>query len=344
MRRLPGLCGLLALLALSAVESTFAAESGNSSTVYSIQVRAVPLADAEDGMATFRELRDKSYLAYAYRVEINGEPWLRIAVGAFHSRGAAAEFGRAFGVAEGMDNFLAVAPVRVLPGAGEREFVVTPSALWVRGGDGAREIFAFAAEAPNGARLPSLILAELSPDGEAIAFVHDSRLHTARLDGAKALALTDPGAPYVTPDGEIPWRPGWSSSGEHVLFLDQAFSEYPISLWVARVDGGEVRCLICNEGGERAVIWFAAHPGEDRVFFVDAPAYGLSHAGGDLVSTDMDGNAQPVAAVSRGDDEEIIGPLRIEDGHLHYRRLRWLDFPNSWDSDVTDERIPLDAL
>jgi len=343
MWRLPGPCGLLALLALLAVESTSAAEGGDPSTVYSIQVQAVPLAEAEDGMATYRDLRDKSYLAYAYRVEINGEPWLRIAVGAFHSHGAAAEFGRAFGVAEGMDHFVAAAPVRVLPGAGERDFVVTPSALWVRGGAGVREVYAFDAEGPNGAGLPADVLPDLAPDGRMLAFAHGCRLNFAPVEADAAVITTDSSDGPCTPyEGELPWQLDWSASGEHAFFLDVPYSEYPVSLVMARLDSGEVRCLICNEGGDRAVRWFVAHSSEDRVFFVGAQAYGMAISGSGLFSTNMDGVVRALAAP--GEHEEIVGPLSIEDGYLRYRRLRWLDFANSWDSEVTDERIPLDAL
>ena len=333
------------LLMLAPAQAQGTEPMPSAATHYSIQVRAVPLAEAEDGMATHRELRDKGYLVYAYRAEINGAAWLRIAVGAFHSRGAAAEFGRAFSAAEGMDHFVTAAPVLILPGAAERDFVVTPSALWVRGGDVAREVFAFDAEAPNGAGLPAAILPELSPGGQTLAFVYGCRLLVAAVDGDAAVDATDaPGSPCASAEADIPWRPGWSFLGEYIFFLDSAFRESPISLWVARAEGGEVRCLICNAGGSQAVYWFAAHPSEDRVFFVDASAYGLAHVGGDLFSTDMDGNIRPVAAAALGTHEEIIGPLRIEDGHLHYRRLRWLDFPNSWDKEITDERMPVDTL
>ena len=170
-RRLgPSILFLLLVLASAPVS---AAEAG-AATVYSIQIRAVPLAERVDGMATFQQIKDRGYLVYAYRAEIDGAHWLRIAVGAFDSRGEAAEFGRGFAAAEGMDHFVAAAPVLILPGAGERDFVVTPSALWVRGGDGAREVYAFQAEAPNGAGLPAAILPELSPGGEALAFVYDT--------------------------------------------------------------------------------------------------------------------------------------------------------------------------
>ena len=330
---------LLLMLAPAQAQGTEAPQSAG--TPYSIQVRAVPLAQAEDGMATHRDLRDKGYLVYAYRAEIDGAPWLRIAVGAFRSRGAAAEFGRAFSAAEGIDHFVTAAPVLVLPGAGERDFVVTPSALWVRGGGGAREIFAFAAEAPNRAGLPAAILPELSPGGDAIAFVYDGRFYVATLDGDGALARTEPRAPYVSAEADYLWRPLWSPSGRHVAFLDHALWENTIGLWVAGADGGGLRCLACNRSGESAVRWFVWHPSEDRVLFVEGFAYGSVAVGGDLLSADMDGTVRPVPAAMRGEREEIAGPLTIEDGYLHFQRVRFN--AEYTDRTYTADRLPIDA-
>ncbi|NNG03017.1 MAG: hypothetical protein HKM95_02820 [Inquilinus sp.] len=310
-------------------------------------MRAVPLAERADGLATLRQIETRGYLAYAYQAKVNEATWLRIAVGAFASRGEAAAFGRVFAAAEGMDFFVTRAPIRVLPGAGELDFVVTPSALWVRGGDGARKVFTFATEAPNDGRLPAAILPELSPDSDAIAFVYDDRLYTATVDGDAALALTEPGAPWVAADTDYEWRPGWSPSGRYVAFLDQAFWEYPIELWVARADGGELRCLACNRDGQSRVRWFVWHPGEDRVLFVEGFAMGTVAVGGGLYSAEMDGTVRTVIAVERGgkreDYEEIAGPLRIEDGFLHFRRVRWLD-DNFEQISITDDRLPIGRL
>lgn len=317
---------------------------------YSIQVRAVPLAEQESGMATYRALRDRGYLVYAYRARVDDAPWLRIAVGAFASRGQAAEFGRAFAAAEDADPFVAPAPVRVLPGAGERDFVVTPSALWVRGGDGAREVFAFQAEAPNGADLPAAILPELAPDGRTLAAVYGCRLLVAAIDGDAARAVNDPpgGPACVSAEHELSygWRPGWSASGRHVAFLDQAFWEYPIGLWVARADGGGLRCLACNRDGQSAVKWFVWHPTEDRILFVEGYAHGTVAVGGGLYSAEMDGTIRTIFAADPGDRatyEEIAGPLRIEDGFLHFRRVRWLD-DAFIETSITEDRIPIGAL
>ena len=344
MRQLIGLCVLLTLLAAGSVS---ASEGVSPSTVYSIQVRAVPLAEAEDGMATYRELRDKGYLVYAYRAEVDDAPWLRIAVGAFGGRGAAGEFGRVFTAAEGMDHFVATAPVLVLSGSGERDFVVTPSALWVRGGDGAREVLAFATESPNRARLPARVLPELSPNRDAIVFVYDDRLYTATFDGDAALALTEPGAPWVTADADYSWRPGWSPSGDHIAFLDQPFWEYQIGLWVVRADGSGLLCLACNRHGQSAVRWFVWHPREDRVLFVEGSAMGTIAVGGGLFSAEVDGNIRTLIAADPGVGweayEEIAGPLRIEDGYLHFRRVRWLD-DNYVETRITEDRLPIDAL
>lgn len=334
---------ILHALVLTAVVVLFPAAARSADGWYSIQVRAVPLAELDQGMATYRELREKGYLVYAYRAEIDDAPWLRIAVGAFSSRGAAAAFGRLFSTVEEMDHFVTAAPVHVLPSTEGREFVITPSALWVRGTDGARETHAFSDEAPNRADLPTTILPEPSPDGDALAYVYGSYLYIATPEGRAAAEALEPGTPSVSADADYPWRPAWSASGDYVAFLDQPFWEYPIGLWMARADGDGQLCLACNRDGQSAVKWFAWHPSEDRLFFVEGFAYGTIAIGGGLFSAEMDGTVTEVSAVQRGEREEIAGPLRIEDGRLHYRRVRWLD-ENYETKTIADESIPVSEL
>jgi hypothetical protein len=117
-------------------------------------------------MATYRALRDKGYLVYTYKAEIDGKPWLRVAVGAFDSIDAAAAFGESFSAKEKQDHFVAVAPVRITAGDGG-DFVVTPSALWTRQGGKSREILAFDDPAPRGFAAPGGIKLKPSPDGKA---------------------------------------------------------------------------------------------------------------------------------------------------------------------------------
>lgn len=309
---------------------------------YSVQVQAVPLAEAEDGLATYRGLRDKGYLSYAYRVEINGAPWLRVAVGAFASRGAAAEFGRVFMAVEGGEPFVTRAPIRVFAGADDHDFVITPSALWLRGGDGPREVFAFEATAPNAGRLIHDLNPAPSPSGDALAFIYETRVYVASLDDPGVRPLTEPGAPYVTAEADYPWRIGWSPSGRHVAFLDQALWEHPIGLWVARADGGALVCVACNRDGQSAVRWFVWHPEEDRVLFVEGFSGGTVAVGGGLFSAEVDGTVSPVAAATRGEREEIAGPLGIEDGHLSFRRVQ--HDSEYMDKTMTDDRLPVGAL
>ncbi len=340
-------CALLTILLLMLVPARAqdTAAMAPAATPYSIQVRAVPFAEREDGMAAYRQLKDKGYLVYAYVAWVDGAPWLRIAVGAFDSRGAAAEFGRAFATAEGMEHFVAAAPVLILPGAEERDFVVTPSALWVRGGDGAREVYGFTAEAPNRAGLPAAILPELSPDGEALAFVYDTYgLNIARQSGHPGGVQMEPGYPYVTPDADHPWRPAWSPSSDYVAFLGKSNYRDPFRiLWMAPNPAGWADCLTCGLGRQHAVEWFVWHPSEDRVLFIEEFAQGAGAVGGRLFSAEMDGTITEIAAVERIGDDEIAGPLRIEDGRLHYRRVRWLD-DRKIENTITDESIPVDAL
>ena len=128
----------LVLLAISLIVAPGNASShGAAEPLYSVQ-----LDRAGDAVATYRALRDKGYFAYAFLEDDDDAYGLEVAVGVFASPGAAAEFGLAFATAESMDATLIEARVQVIPASGQRAFVVTPNALWLRSGDQAREIYA----------------------------------------------------------------------------------------------------------------------------------------------------------------------------------------------------------
>ncbi|NNG03018.1 MAG: hypothetical protein HKM95_02825 [Inquilinus sp.] len=333
------------------------AESGNA--LYSIEVGAVRLDERVDALRTYLWLKDKGYLVYLHRAFAagDGRPMLRVAVGAFTRRGAAAEFGRAFGAAEGLPHAVAPAPVEILPGADGREFVVTPSALWVRGVGGPRELHPFT-EKPthwdlHGANRVPNTMAAVSPRGDAVAFADESRLFVATLDGRPAVALTDRGAPGVGPDHTFPWRPRWSPDGQYIAFLEQAiwdsgpdFGPLPVGLWLARADGVGARCLTCDAGVADVVRWFAWHPGGDRLLFVGGSGLVARSVGGGLYGIGTDGTVRTLIAAPDPDAgwrtyEEIAGPLTVADGHLQFRRVRWLDEAFETQS-VTGDRLPVD--
>ena len=343
------LLAVSALAAALAIHPAAMADQGPAN--FSVQVRAVPMDQREDGLATMRHLISRGYLAYSYPAEVNGSSWLRVAVGAFASRRAAAEFGMAFAAAEDMDYFVTTGPIQVVEGADimskpGRELVVTPNALWLRDSGGARRAFDYTVEPPP---LPerTAVPASLSPAGDAVAFVVGGAAYAAPLDGGPVVALTGPDHPGVSSDPDYLWRPLWSPSGRYVAFLDQAYWEYPIGLWVARADGGGLRCLACNRNGQSAVKWFAWHPSDDRVLFVEGYSHGTVAVGGGLYSADVDGAVRTIIpadpSVGWQAYEEIAGPLRFEDGYLHFRRVRWLD-DNYVQNRITDDRLPIDAI
>lgn len=315
------------LLALTLAVASGAAAAAEK--LYSIQVRAVPVAERADGMATYRALRNKGYLVYHYTAEIDGKPWLRIAVGAFEGTAEAAEFGKDFSAREGMAHFLANAPVAVTRGDGG-DFVVTPSALWTRRG-GEREVLVFDDKPPKGFDAPGGIRLKLSPDRKGAAFQYGAQVYVARLDA-------DAAVPLIPKDDDFRRKhlngfgdehiygpvPHWSPSGRYVAFHDFLEFEVETSLWVARADGGEIRALVDNQpaGGQRAVKDFVWHPTEDRIFFVDGYAMGTVSVGGMIRAVDMDGTVRTVLEPP-GDRQELAGPLRIEGGRLHYRIVQF---------------------
>ncbi len=339
MRRYHALAIAMTLVAATGVD---AGTAPVAETLYSIQVRAVPLARKADGLATYRTLRDKGYLVYHYAAEVDGKSWLRIAVGAFRSTDDAAAFGRDFTATEGTDHFVARAPVRIVAAAGGA-FVVTPSALWTRAGRSAREVFVFDDPPPEGFAAPGGVRLVPSPDRTSVAFQYGMRVYAVRLGDDKAAQLTA-GGPYFGADHDYGPTPRWSPSGRYVAFHDFTEWEVKTSLWVARADGSETRALVDNQrkDSQNAVKDFVWHPTEDRIIYVDGYAYGTVSVGGAIRAVDMAGQIVTVLDNDRKARQELAGPLRVADGHLHYRIVQ---FDANYDRrSYSDERVPLADL
>ncbi len=324
-------------LTLCAVLGWAASANASPEKLYSIQVRAVPMAEKADGMATYRALRDKGYLTYTYKAEVDGNPWLRVAVGVFDSVDEAADFGNTFSARESRDHFVAVAPVWVVAGEGG-DFVVTPSALWTHQDGKTREVLAFDDPPPKGFAAPHGIQLRPSPDGRAVAFQYGTRVYAAHLGDDEAKRLSGdkefPAEHIYGPD------PHWSPSGRYVAFHDFLEPEVNTGLWVARANGSGLRKLV--DYGQYAVRGFVWHPTEDRIFFVKSYSMGSVSVGGPIQSVDMDGAIRTVLDQDKDAYQELAGPLRIEDGHLHYRRAQ---FDDNWViQGYTDERVPLAGL
>ena len=151
------------------------------------------------------------------------------------------------------------------------------------------------------------------------------------------------GGPYFGEEHDYGPTPHWSPSGRYVAFQDFTEWEVKTSLWVARADGSETRALVDNRpaGNQRAVKDFVWHPTEDRILYVDGFAFGTVAVGGVLRSVDMDGTVS-TALAPVGARQEIAGPLKIEDGYLHYRIVQ--HDAEYMHKTVTDARTPIAGL
>jgi Tol biopolymer transport system component len=137
--------------------------------------------------------------------------------------------------------------------------------------------------------------------------------------------------------------PHWSPSGRYVAFHDFLEWEVKTSLWVARPDGSELRALVDNRSKEsdRALKAFVWHPVEDRILFVNGYAWGAAPSGGDVYTIDMEGNSKMVVGRTNT-RQNLSGPLRVEDGYLHYHRMQFDENYNN--PTISEERVPLAGL
>lgn len=331
---------LIAALGLAQAGSSEAAEP-----LYSVQVRAVPAAERADGLATYRALRDKGYTAYFYRARVNGDPWLRIAVGAFDSAEAAAAFGRDFSRRESMDHFVTRAPVRTMAYREGSDLLVMPSAVWLRRDGDTREIFVFADAEAGWLGEQRRIRDPLPNRAHDVVALHvdfqfGERIYLLDLEG---------GTPHVRFDSHLAdiglygARPGWSPSGRHLGFMDFRDMEAKSSLWIVGADGTGLRPLVDNRpaASDRAVKDFVWHPVEDRALYVSGYAYGTMSPGGVVRSADLEGN-DTVVLEPPGERQQIVGPLAVEGDRLGYRILQFDE--DYMERTLVDASVPLAGL
>ncbi|MDH3596096.1 MAG: SPOR domain-containing protein [Rhodospirillales bacterium] len=343
MRRLIVLPVLLLLSApVGGLAAGDAAAASSRTPRYSVQVRAVPPVEKADGLATYRALRDKGYLAYVVEAEVAGAKWLRVRVGAFATRQEADSFGRTLSAKEGLDHFVTEAPLKVLHAAGERALLAAPGALWLLEAERDREILDLTdAGDGNGNGLLAVRPAP-SPNGRGVLFVYRDRLYGVDLEAGTARMLAAEGEFDAYFHGQRPLRLLWSPSGRYVAFVDFVDFEAPTSLWVVRADGSERLCLIDNRDprSQSAVKDFIWHPTEDRILFIEGYAFGTVSPGGSIHSLDMDGNRTPVLANRK--QVQFVGPMRTDDNYLHYGKLTFDE--NFIDATRTEERLPISGL
>ena len=302
------------------------AEAGSGP--YSVQVKAVPLADKASALALYERLKANGHLAYYYIERIDDRLWMRVRVGAFDSIDEARTLGELLAEREGLDFYIARSPVQ-LRRHGPSRLVIAPSGVWVEHGGEPRELVHAGAKTTSQA---VDVDADLSPDGRQIAVMHGDALTVYEAAGGNLLFR-------IGETGSIMPRVRYSPDGQWIAFQPLRDFEGEFSLWVLPSAGGEPRRLIDTTGTSRTIRSFVWHPSAPLIYYVEGQAWGAVSKGGRILVTGLDGEPR-VFLEPQGQREEFAGELSVRDRALHYRVIRFDENYNHYTATRAQAALP----
>ena len=273
---------------------------------YSIQVKAVLLAEQEAGLALYHQLKDKKYLVYYYQLPLNDEDWFRLRLGCFKTREQAKQFGNTFEQKEKLSFFVTHSELLMDTYQDKFEVITTPSAIWFHSAQQDKVLYAFSGI--NELAFVEQSQARIAPDGKHIVFYANEQIIEVDLEsGAHSVLATD----------VVNAQPQWSADGQYIGYLDDAEWETTTSLCVLKAK--KHNCLIKNDAKtQKAVKSFLWHPNKNIIFFVEGHAYGTVTVGGNLYAVDMKAKRQEVVKAPT-ENQEVGTDFEIKDGFIHYK-------------------------
>ena len=281
----------------------------DEATFYSLQVKALPIAEQKQGLELYETLKQTGYLVYYYSAEVDGKEWLRIRVGHFSNKEQAKQTGEAMKKTKGIGYFIDKAELFVDHYQNQLEVITSPSAIWLKTANQTKEIYHF--NGFNGLDLIKHTQAIISPSGKEIVFYYDHQLLRLEIDSGKSQTLTK--------DGLLDSQPAWSADGKYIGYLDYSEWETPTSLCIIAVETAQNTCLVKNnEKTQKAVKSFYWHPRKNLLFFVEGPAYGTVSVGGNLYSVDLKGHRKEMVTAKEDHQEEVATKFSIKNDTITY--------------------------
>jgi len=278
---------------------------------YTIQILSAPAARRDQVRSICETLQRKGHMAYCTEARVRGKQYLRLRVGAFHSRAAAQAYATDFAPQEGCDYLVVQANVFVDSFGDAFDVVTTPDSVWLKSTATTRRLYHYQTDTDAKNYSP----AQISPAGKAIAFYHDNQIVRIDLPDGSANVLRE----GQTEDELFQTLVCFSPDGRYLAYLDRVGWELPTKLWVMRADGSDNRCLVGDETGATKVKSFLWHPQANRLFYVAGPAHGTVSVGGDLGSVDLTGRRQTLVKARLTDGIEVAGDFSIANDRLYYR-------------------------
>lgn len=297
---------------------------------YSLQVAAILVENAQNGLALYEQLKAKGYLVYYHTEKSDNKQWFKVKVGCFSDRTEAEAFGKEFQQTEGLEYFIVKQRLFVEIYQDKFDIVTTTSAIWFRSQDRVKELYKIAADSYNAFDILEDTQARISLSGKDVVFYYNGKIITVNIETGLDLLIRE---------DVLNSRPQWSYDGQYIAYLDELEWEVPTSLCLIRFESLEDTCLVKNDfGTQSAVKSFHWHPHQNKIFFVEGYAYGTVTVGGNLYVIDMQGKREGVVIMT-DERKEICSEFFIEDGFLIYQVAHF--DPDFMNMTLTTHRIKL---
>jgi Domain of unknown function (DUF4652)/SPOR domain len=280
---------------------------------YSLQVKALPMAEQDKGLQLYEALKQKGYLVYYYVATVNDKEWLRVRVGHFADKEQAKQLGEKLKAAEGIDYF--VEQTRLFVDTKNHiDVITTPSAVWLSSKNATKELYSF--KGFNSLAFLENTQAVLSPSGKDLVFYDDHKLIQVTVANQTSQELVK--------EGLLNSQPAWSADGKYIGYIDYLEWETPSSLCLIKVADRQNTCLVKNnEQTQQAVKSFHWHPQKNLLFFVEGHATGTVSVGGNLYSVDLAGQRKEVVMAKPDNQEEISSEFSIQGNQIHYQVVQF---------------------
>ena len=195
---------ILLLVGIAVLTAGLCSRADAAQKYYSVQVKAVPLAEKKDGFAIYNDLKRKGYLVYYYKARVKDEWWMRVRLGVFATIPEAQAFGETFKKNKGFDFVVTKADILVYPYRNEYEIVATPSAIWMRKDTKDRELYRYSHYKIYTSDKPGNVSVVITDDGKEGEIIHDYFTYTINLATGKKHPFQRKGAYKVNSEARFP--------------------------------------------------------------------------------------------------------------------------------------------
>lgn len=276
---------------------------------YTIQVGLFPTEEDSLAQQLYETLKNKGYLVYKSRTDINRNPYTQIRIEFFRQYSDADEFAEKIKKTEGYDCYAAYANAIIDNYKNQFSIINLPKLIIYKDSLKYYELYQGEYERK----------VYISHDGKMILFSDGrSKIMKINIKTKNLFVLKDADQhSYGLSNPE----PNWSPDGNSIAFLKNHGFESPASLWIMDADGSNEKCIVpcCKIEKDHSVKSFQWHPSGKYILFSNGYTMGTVSVGGDIYITDLNGNVSLVAEADIKKRQEVFRVFRIVGDTLYYK-------------------------